>query len=178
MLQTGTKFSAPNSTVGIIDTFDKQDIPNNKAMTILAYFNLLVLIPLLAAKESKFTSFHTNQGPYTGLAILKIACGTVYSLLSSVIPVNFQWFPAGIIDLALLVWIGKALIYLVFSSTVIGIVNAANGETNNLPIIGKCKILKQKRKKIREPCCGRAEEVLSCTDRRTAESSPQSAVKQ
>ena len=63
MLQTGTKFSAPNSTVGAIDTFDKQDIPNNKAMTILAYFNLLVLIPLLAAKESKFTSFHTNQGP-------------------------------------------------------------------------------------------------------------------
>ena len=31
-------------------------------MAILAYFGILVLIPILAAKDSKFARFHANQG--------------------------------------------------------------------------------------------------------------------
>lgn len=37
-----------------------QDAQENKGMAVLAY--LIFLIPLLAAKESKFARYHTNQG--------------------------------------------------------------------------------------------------------------------
>ena len=42
--------------------FDPTDIQNNKAMGILSYIGLLVLIPIFAAKDSKFARFHANQG--------------------------------------------------------------------------------------------------------------------
>ena len=42
--------------------FDPRDIEQNKLMAILAYLGILVIIPILAAKESKFARFHSNQG--------------------------------------------------------------------------------------------------------------------
>jgi len=41
---------------------DKKDIEQNKVMAVLAYFGILCLIPLLAAKQSKFAQFHAKQG--------------------------------------------------------------------------------------------------------------------
>ncbi len=64
--QTGqqTDFSAKiaglNNTADNTAQFDAQDIQNNKAMAILAYFGPLVLIPLLAAKGSRFARYHTS----------------------------------------------------------------------------------------------------------------------
>lgn len=46
-------------------TADPQDVQANKVMAILAYFGLLVFVPLFAAKESRFARFHTNQGAYS-----------------------------------------------------------------------------------------------------------------
>lgn len=42
--------------------FDPQDVADNKVMAVLAYIGFLFLIPLLAAPQSKFARFHTNQG--------------------------------------------------------------------------------------------------------------------
>ena len=67
--QTGqqTDFSAKiaglNNTADNTAQFDAQDIQNNKAMAILAYFGPLVLIPLLAAKGSRFARIISR---YTG----------------------------------------------------------------------------------------------------------------
>lgn len=47
------------------------DAQQNKAMGILAYLSWLVLVPLLAAKNSPFARFHANQG--LALAIVEIA---------------------------------------------------------------------------------------------------------
>jgi uncharacterized membrane protein len=38
------------------------DIKENKIMAALSYLGILVLIPLLAKKESKFAQFHAKQG--------------------------------------------------------------------------------------------------------------------
>ena len=38
------------------------DVQNNKVMAVLAYIGLLVLIPIFAAKDSKFARFHSGQG--------------------------------------------------------------------------------------------------------------------
>ena len=43
-------------------TPDPNDVQSNKVMAILAYFGILFLIPLLAAKESAYARYHTNQG--------------------------------------------------------------------------------------------------------------------
>ena len=137
--QTGqqTDFSAKiaglNNTADNTAQFDAQDIQNNKAMAILAYFGPLVLIPLLAAKGSRFARYHTNQGLV--LLIGWIAYSIVYGILRSII-LAISWrlyFLVSIIGLVGLVFLGLA---------VIGIINAANGRAKELPVIGKIKLLK------------------------------------
>ena len=137
--QTGqqTDFSAKiaglNNTADNTAHFDAQDIQNNKAMAILAYFGPLVLIPLLAAKGSRFARYHTNQGLV--LLIGWIAYSIVYGILRSII-LAISWrlyFLVSIIGLV-------GLVFLVLA--VIGIINAANGRAKELPVIGKIKLLK------------------------------------
>ncbi len=122
-----------NNTADTTADFDAGDIQQNKVMAILAYIGILVLVPLFAAKESKFARFHTNQGLI--LAICEIAYGIAYSILSSVI-LAISWklyFLVSIIGLV-------SLVFLVVA--VLGIVNAANGKAKELPVIGKFRILK------------------------------------
>src|SRR5437762_547806 len=54
---------------------DPKDVEQNKVYAILAYLGILVLVPLLAAKESKFAQYHANQGLV--LFIADIICGFV-----------------------------------------------------------------------------------------------------
>ena len=56
------KFENINNTKDTTSEFDKEDIQKNTFMAILAYFGILVLIPIFAAKDSKFARFHSNQG--------------------------------------------------------------------------------------------------------------------
>lgn len=113
--------------------FDARDIENNKVMAILAYLSWLVLIPLFAAKDSKFAKYHTNQGLI--LAIAEIIYGIVYLILSTILlSISlYLYFIISIIGLF-------GLVFLVLA--IIGIINAANGKAKELPVIGKYKILK------------------------------------
>ncbi|MCI7571236.1 MAG: zinc-ribbon domain-containing protein [Clostridiales bacterium] len=121
-----------NNTADTTTAFDAQDIQNNKAMAILAYLSILVLIPLFAAKESKFARFHTNQGLI--LAIAEIIFSIAYSIISSIL-YAISWrlgFIATIISIC-------SIVFLILA--IIGIVNAADGKAKELPIIGKYKII-------------------------------------
>ena len=40
---------------------DAEDAEKNKVMGILAYLGILVLVPILAAKDSPFAKYHANQ---------------------------------------------------------------------------------------------------------------------
>ena len=42
--------------------FEQEDINQNKVMAVLAYIGILVLVPLLAAPNSKYARYHANQG--------------------------------------------------------------------------------------------------------------------
>ncbi|MBR5767385.1 MAG: hypothetical protein IKX86_01730 [Clostridia bacterium] len=105
---------------------DEKDIADNKVMAILAYIWILFLIPLFAAKESKFARFHTNQGII--LFIASIAFGIVNAILG-LIPV------VGAI-ISVILWICLAVFF------ILGIVNAVQGKAKELPFIGGIKILK------------------------------------
>lgn len=103
-------------------------------MAVLAYFGILVLIPILAAKESKFARFHANQG------LILLITGVAYSIFVQVVIkiVSFiSYALAGIVGIALgLAW----LLLLVLA--IIGIINAVKGEFKQLPLIGQFQILK------------------------------------
>ena len=113
----------------------QEDVQNNKVFAILAYFGILVLVPIFAAKESKFARFHANQG--LGLFICEAAWCIISYIITALLIHSWSF---GLLTLwsliSWLVWIG----FLVFA--IIGIVNAAQGSTKPLPIFGKFKILK------------------------------------
>ena len=112
--------NAPDSTA----EFDQADINSNKVMAIIAYFGILVLIPLFAAKDSKFARFHTNQGLVLFIAAIIVA------ILGSILSKIHLGFISTILDI------------IVFVFALIGIINAAQGKAKELPFIGKYKIIK------------------------------------
>lgn len=52
--------------------FDAKDIAENKVMAALSYVGILVLVPLLAKKDSKFAQAHAKQGVITCIAAILI----------------------------------------------------------------------------------------------------------
>lgn len=128
------KFASLNNTADTTAEFDANDVTQNKAMAILAYFGPLVLIPIFAAKGSKFARYHSNQGLL--LLITCVAWSIVTAILNSVM-YAISWRLGSIIGTLLSI---VNLVFLV--AAVIGIINAANGKAKELPVIGKYKILK------------------------------------
>ena len=122
--QPQVQYQQPNAKDGADYTaqFAPADIEANKIMAVLAY--ILFLIPLLAAKESPYAKYHTNQGLLVCLAAIAV------SIVGSIIPI-LGWFiilPVGSIIVAVL--------------GIIGIINAWKGTAKDLPIIGKIRIIK------------------------------------
>lgn len=109
--------------------YSQADISDNKVMAILAYIGFLFLVPMFAAPNSKYARFHVSQG--LTLFIVMVIAGAVGGVLS-IIPIVGLIF--GIIFWAV------DLVGLVLM--VLGIINAANGQAKELPIIGKVKLIK------------------------------------
>ena len=129
MADLNEKLNALNDTADTTGEFDKQDIEQNKIMALLAYLSWLVLIPLIAAKDSKFARFHCNQGIV--LAIAEIIVGIVCGILS-IIPYVGWVFTI----------LGSVVGLCAFILSILGIINAVNGKAKELPIVGKFRILK------------------------------------
>lgn len=77
----GTKINELNNTPDTTSEFDQNDIQSNKVMAVLAYLGILVLVPLFAARESRYARFHTNQGLV--LAIAQFAWTFVSRIISA-----------------------------------------------------------------------------------------------
>lgn len=131
------KFNQFNNTSDTTAEFDPADIAANKLMGVLSYFSWLVLIPIFAAKDSKFARFHANQGLV--LAITEVLWGACQYMIRRIL-----WRIVGIHIFGFYSLITAALglvniVFLVFA--IIGIINVANGKAKELPLIGKFKIL-------------------------------------
>ncbi|MEF9959519.1 MAG: DUF4870 domain-containing protein [Niameybacter sp.] len=105
--------------------FSEQDIASNKGMAALSYLGILFLVPLLAAKESRYAQFHANQG-------------MVFFIASIIVPV------VGNI-LALIPFIGwifsLAVWFLITAGFIMGLVNALQGQAKELPLIGHIQLI-------------------------------------
>ena len=110
---------------------EAQDVENNKVMAVLAYIGILVLVPILAAKESRFARYHANQGLV--LFIAEIVVGIVVGIVRT----GMAFVGLGLIG-HLLGWAFNVLCLLLM---VLGIINAAKGALKELPVLGKIAIL-------------------------------------
>lgn len=99
----------------------EKDVKDNKVMAILAYF--IFFLPLIAAKDSKFARFHANQG----LIVLLVSIGA--SIIGAIVGAFIPFF--GMITYAI------TIILVIF-----GVLNAANGEMKELPVVGSISIIK------------------------------------
>lgn len=114
--------------------FDPYDVQQNKVFSVLAYFGFLFLVPLLAAPNSPFARFHTNQGLV--LFIFDIVGGIAVSIITAI----FIWIP--IVGGIVITIVSSVVSLGVVILTILGIVNAATGKAKELPLIGKIRILK------------------------------------
>ncbi len=114
--------------------FDKEDISKSTVMSVLAYISFLVFIPLFAAKDSRYTRFHVNQGMV--LFICEVVVSLVFGVTASLL--GMIWRP-----LFTIVHVLSGLVNLVFIVlSVIGIVRVSNGEAKELPLLGSVSIVK------------------------------------
>jgi uncharacterized membrane protein len=114
----------------------KKTSDNDKIMGVLAYLGVLVLIPLLAAKDSKFAQFHAKQGLtlFLGEVILFVLNWVVTIILFS----SVAGLGIGSL-LSIVLWV-VGVLFVVLS--IIGIINVINGEQKPLPVVGGIKIMK------------------------------------
>jgi uncharacterized membrane protein len=106
---------------------------NDKLMGILAYLGILVLVPLLAAKDSKFAQYHARQG--LTLFVVEIVLTVLYWIVgfAAVFTGGFGFI---LFPLLGLVWLGTLVL------SIIGIVNVINNEEKPLPVIGGIQLMK------------------------------------
>lgn len=122
-----------NDTEDTTDQFDPADIQQNKVMAVLSYIGILVLVPILGAKDSKFARYHANQGL---LLLIASAAYNIALRIVNAILYAISW------RLAFIGTILSAVSIAFFVLMIIGIVNAANGRAKELPVIGKYRLLK------------------------------------
>ena len=101
--------------------FTEADISSNRIYAVLAYIGPLFFVGLLAAPDSKFARFHSNQGLV--LLIAEFAVSLLY-----IIPFA-GWLAGSVLEVLLGVL------------AVIGIISAAQGKAKELPVTGKYKII-------------------------------------
>ncbi len=109
--------------------FTKKEVDDGKAMAILSYIGILALIPYLAEKNNKFVIYHAKIG--MNLFLLEVIASVALSVLAfTIILIPLIAIASPVIGIGSLVL------------SIIGIVNACNGEAKVLPVIEKFKIIK------------------------------------
>ncbi len=101
---------------------------NDTLMGILAYLGILALIPYFVKGQSPFVRYHAVRG--MNLFLLELIAGVACSILSAGLPI-----------------IGSILGWLVSVAglilSIIGIINVANKEKKDLPVIGGIQFIKE-----------------------------------
>jgi hypothetical protein len=116
---------------------DPADVEKNKVMAILAYIGILVLVPILAAKDSPFAKYHANQGLI--LCIATIGLGLVLGILSVIIMfIPFVNVIGGCFSCILFPALTVGWLVL----AIIGILNAVNGQMKPLPLFPAISLIK------------------------------------
>lgn len=92
--------------------FDPTDIAENKGTAALSYFFILVLIPLLVRRSSKFAQAHARQGLL--LCVIEIIAAFLF------------WIPV----------LGWVLVLAILAAAIYGLAQSLSGKYSPLPLLG------------------------------------------
>lgn len=116
--------------------FTTEDVNQNKVYGILAYFGILVLVPILAAKDSLYARFHANQG------LILLISEFALNIVGRIIRFAPKVATFDLINDVVNTIVSLAISAITIAYLVIGIINACSGEAKRLPIIGGFTLLK------------------------------------
>ncbi|MCI0715349.1 MAG: hypothetical protein L0Y77_03385 [Chlorobi bacterium] len=113
----------------ILSQITDQEKSDGKIMAILAYIGILVFIPMFTSKQNKFVMFHVEQGLALFIVsiIIWIFGGIIDTALYNTVSISIPCF-GGLV--------GGLLRLFVFILMIMGIINAAGGKVQKLPVIG------------------------------------------
>ncbi|NNM86451.1 MAG: hypothetical protein HKL96_11940 [Phycisphaerales bacterium] len=134
------------STAGTADSDPEQDdmldVEENRPFAMLAYIGPLVLVPLLAARQSPFARHHTNQG-----FVLFIAEAVVWGLgnIINIIMGGSLFLSPTSQHAAVYLWLFLgAVVYAGFVAlSLLGLLHAYSGTRDRLPALGNYQIVKR-----------------------------------
>ncbi len=106
--------------------YSKEDIKKGKALGILSYLGILVLIPYLSEKKNKYVIFHAKQGII--LLIAEIIVGGILWFLGLILSWRVSW---------LVSICQTAFFFLSLVLSFMGIKNVCDGKAKELPLINK-----------------------------------------
>ena len=123
----------------------------SKVLACLSYLGILVLIPLIAARDDEFVQFHVRQGSkLTILGIIILSVVRVVYMIFAIFGLFFgvmfdQYieeyiqivFAVGFVIVAIFGIISTSIGIIFLVLCILGIVNACRGLATPLPIIGK-----------------------------------------
>lgn len=133
--QSGPESTEGQNTYDRTEYYDPYEVKKNKAMGVLSYLGILVLIPLLTGdKRSEYVRHHANQG-----LILFILSFIIDLLEGKWVWGLHAWLNFGG---SILSWMFDIAGLACFILMVAGIVTACKGEKRKLPVIGKYQIWK------------------------------------
>ena len=127
----GTYYNAGSGGKDHTAEFAPDDIQANHGISVLGYFGILMLIPILVRPDSRFVKFHCNQGLV--IFLLELALEVVRRINHLLYIPVFR----GLISFAC--W---AMSIALFVFSIMGIVNAAKGRAKEIPVIGSISIIK------------------------------------
>ena len=123
----------------------------SKLLACLSYLGILVLIPLIAARDDEFVQFHVRQGAkltILGIIILSVVrvVYMIFAIFGLFFGVMFYQYIEEYIQIVFAVGFFIVAVFGIISTSIgiiflvlciLGIVNACRGLATPLPIIGK-----------------------------------------
>lgn len=116
--------------------FTTEDVSKNKVYGVLAYLGILVLVPLLGAKDSLYARFHANQG------LILLIFNILLTAARRILAFSLKVATFGLMNNTINIIAATATSAISLAFAIIGIVNACSGEAKRLPIIGGFNLLK------------------------------------
>lgn len=111
------------------------DLGNHRAMAILAYIPVLVIVPLVFGQQSRFVRYHTNQGFI--LFLLEALRWGIMRVLYTGLPLMFQSHPM----LSFFGFVNGVISFLFLALAIVGVLHVASGHCEELPVIGKYRVI-------------------------------------
>ena len=116
--------------------YTKENIEDGKLLAVLSYIGILALIPYFVERDNPYIKDHAKIG--VNLFLIEAIIGVGLSAVAAVCAMTIILLWISII-IAVLEW-AFGIVSIVIS--VIGIINACNGEVKELPIVGKYNLIK------------------------------------